>query len=74
MGCLDDKYDITEIGRALVKIPIEPLLSRAIIDALIVDKLDKSRRVTPKIIKILALIVNSQSIFYSDENARQIAE
>jgi hypothetical protein len=49
-------------------------LSRAIIDALIVEKLDPTRRVTEKIIKILAIIVNSQSVFYSPENMREICE
>jgi HrpA-like RNA helicase len=35
IGCLDDKEKVTTIGRFLVKIPIEPFLSRSIIEALL---------------------------------------
>lgn len=31
MGCLDNREEITEIGKLLIKIPIEPFLSRAIV-------------------------------------------
>lgn len=62
------------MGRAIVRIPIEPLLSRAIVEALIVQKVDPLRNVIDKVIKILAMVVNSQGIFYSSEDTREICE
>lgn len=72
IGCLGPNEEINQIGRAIVKIPIEPLLSRAIVDALIVQKLDKNVSIVDKIIKILAVIINSQSMFWSSEDKREI--
>jgi HrpA-like RNA helicase len=74
IGCLDYRQEITPIGRNIVRIPIEPLLSRAIIDAILLEKLDRSRKVLSRVIKVLAIIANSQSIFYSNEDTREICE
>lgn len=74
IGCLDYRQEITAIGRSIVRIPIEPLLSRAIIDALLIEKLDHSRRIVSRVIKILAIVANSQSVFYSAEDTREICE
>jgi hypothetical protein len=48
---------------------------------MIVDKItheemrqDPPRKIVEKIIKILAIIVNSQSVFYSSEDTREICE
>ena len=44
LGCLDEKTDkITEIGRMLVKIPIEPFLSRAIIEGIFFERVTKEK-------------------------------
>ena len=44
LGCLDEKTDkITEIGRMLVKIPIEPFLSRAIIEGILFERITKDK-------------------------------
>jgi HrpA-like RNA helicase len=74
IGCLDEKAEINEIGRTLVKIPIEPLLSRAIIDGIICDMLVKGKNITSKIIKVLAMIVNCSNVFYSSEDTKEICE
>lgn len=51
-------------------IPIEPFLSRAIIEGVIVEKLDPSKRVVEKIVKILSIVTNNQSIFVNSEDAK----
>lgn len=69
IGCLDEKEQINEIGRTLVRIPIEPLLSRAIVDGLICEQIDRKLRITDKIIKIIAMVVNP-NIFYSNDDKK----
>ena len=65
IGCLDDFSDITEIGLLLVKIPIEPFMSRALAEGIIIDTNNPRRKILPQLLKTLVMIVNGQSIFYS---------
>lgn len=71
IGCLNDLDEITPIGKAIVRIPIEPFLSRAIVEGIIIEKLNNTKRVVERIVKILALIVNNQGVFYSSEDSRE---
>ena len=43
IGCLNDESELNSIGRLLVKIPIEPFLSRAIAESLIYESVLKER-------------------------------
>lgn len=45
LKCLDEKTErITTIGDFLVKIPIEPFLARAIIEAMLVERVLKNKK------------------------------
>lgn len=55
-----------------MKIPIEPLLSRAIVDGLICEQLNKRRRVTDRIIRILAMMVSSNTFYNNEDKAETI--
>lgn len=57
-----------------MRIPIEPFLSRAILEGMIVEKLSPTKAIVEKIVKILAIISNNQSIFYSSDDSREICE
>mgnify|MGYP000902615111 CR=1 FL=1 len=57
-----------------MRIPIEPFLSRAIIDGIIVEKLSPSKNVVEKIVKILSIVANSQSVFISSEDSKEFCE
>lgn len=57
----------------LVKIPIEPFMSRALAEGIIIEKKKPWRKILPQLLKTLVMIVNGQNIFSSnfDENTNQ---
>lgn len=58
------------MGRVIVKIPMEPYLSRAIIEAMLVRLVDPSKDIIERLIKILAMIVNNNGLFYNKKEIR----
>ena len=64
IGGLNERREITEMGRVLGKMGVEPWMGRALIEGMVIEKKTK-RKILKRLLKTLVMIVNGQNIFVS---------
>ena len=80
LGCISLEGILTEIGRLILKIPLEPFLARSIIESLfyasIMQKMgkDSERDITDEVIKTLCVIVNSENLYVRNSTESSLVE
>lgn len=67
LGALNDKGELTKMGRRMAEFPIEPMMSRAILDS-------EARNCTEEVLSIIAMLGESGSLFYRPKDKKMHAD
>ncbi|KAG8852782.1 hypothetical protein FRB91_005914 [Serendipita sp. 411] len=67
LGALNDKGELTKMGRRMAEFPIEPMMSRAILDS-------EARGCTEEVLSIVAMLGESSSLFYRPKDKKMHAD